>query len=332
MNVEDGFLQDIQAHPDDSALRLVYADWFEERGDVRGEFIRIQEEMNTLPVYSDRHAELKIRRNELREQIDAGWREKLGYPRHRPMFTHLPERRIERWRLVEEFIDTWHKPLKPGDGASEEELRATEESLGFRLPTALREWYALAGKREDIWTIDEGALHELSQLRADATQFNIHEEAIIFFSMGNGQEAWGIRWQDLGREDPPVFAFYQPGQVSATVTEFAIMALVTNFIYQPILKWAYFPPNDPAFHEIASKFQKCAVPSFCHPGGPVPVYEGVDIFVQTGADIIVDMNGNSSLFVAARTEAAYQQLSEELRRQLEPHHSPLSFPIDVRPW
>ena len=58
------------------------------------------------------------------------WRERLGYvPRHRPLFTQLPERRVERWRLVEEFIDTWHKPLKPGDGASEEELRAKTRAL-----------------------------------------------------------------------------------------------------------------------------------------------------------------------------------------------------------
>src|SRR5262249_59809421 len=36
-----------------------------------------------------------------------------------PLFTKLPEGRVERWRLVEEFIDTWYRPLRASDGVSE---------------------------------------------------------------------------------------------------------------------------------------------------------------------------------------------------------------------
>jgi uncharacterized protein (TIGR02996 family) len=42
MSQEDAFLQAILQDPDDVALRLVYADWLEERGDPKGEFIRLQ--------------------------------------------------------------------------------------------------------------------------------------------------------------------------------------------------------------------------------------------------------------------------------------------------
>jgi uncharacterized protein (TIGR02996 family) len=38
---EDAFWQALLAHPDDLSLRLVLADWFEERGDVRGELLRL---------------------------------------------------------------------------------------------------------------------------------------------------------------------------------------------------------------------------------------------------------------------------------------------------
>jgi formylglycine-generating enzyme len=41
MNDETAFLQAMQEHPDDTALRLVFADWLEERGDSRGELIRL---------------------------------------------------------------------------------------------------------------------------------------------------------------------------------------------------------------------------------------------------------------------------------------------------
>src|SRR5262249_28449408 len=42
----EGFLRDIVAHPEDSAPRLIYADWLEENGDAaRAELIRVQCEL-----------------------------------------------------------------------------------------------------------------------------------------------------------------------------------------------------------------------------------------------------------------------------------------------
>jgi uncharacterized protein (TIGR02996 family) len=41
MNDEATFLQAMQEHPEDVNLRLVLADWLEERGDLRGELIRL---------------------------------------------------------------------------------------------------------------------------------------------------------------------------------------------------------------------------------------------------------------------------------------------------
>jgi uncharacterized protein (TIGR02996 family) len=42
MDEDAGFLQALLAAPEDDALRLVYADWLEERGDPRGEYLRCQ--------------------------------------------------------------------------------------------------------------------------------------------------------------------------------------------------------------------------------------------------------------------------------------------------
>jgi uncharacterized protein (TIGR02996 family) len=41
MNHDHAFLNSILANPSDRILRLVYADWLEERGDHRGEYLRI---------------------------------------------------------------------------------------------------------------------------------------------------------------------------------------------------------------------------------------------------------------------------------------------------
>jgi uncharacterized protein (TIGR02996 family) len=41
MHEEEAFFQAIQEHPEDTALRLVFADWLEERGDPRAELLRL---------------------------------------------------------------------------------------------------------------------------------------------------------------------------------------------------------------------------------------------------------------------------------------------------
>jgi len=41
MHDERGFLQAMLEHPEDKALRLVFADWLDERADPRGELIRL---------------------------------------------------------------------------------------------------------------------------------------------------------------------------------------------------------------------------------------------------------------------------------------------------
>jgi uncharacterized protein (TIGR02996 family) len=42
MNDEAAFLAAIHTAPEDDNLRLVYADWLEERGDLRGEYLRLE--------------------------------------------------------------------------------------------------------------------------------------------------------------------------------------------------------------------------------------------------------------------------------------------------
>src|SRR3954468_19371757 len=114
MGEEEAFLKAIQDAPGDDALRLVYADWLEEGGDPRGEFIRVAEEIAQAAPHTDRYAALRARLKTLRECIDPGWAAALGYqPRHRPLFATLPQRRRDRWRLIDEFIEVWHRPLVP---------------------------------------------------------------------------------------------------------------------------------------------------------------------------------------------------------------------------
>ena len=61
------------ADPDDEAPRLVYADWLEERGDPRGEFIRVQCEREGLADGDERRWALEARERQLRRRYAKGW-------------------------------------------------------------------------------------------------------------------------------------------------------------------------------------------------------------------------------------------------------------------
>ncbi len=77
MSAADSFLQEIIAAPDDDGPRLVYADWLEERGDPRAEFIRVQCEEARLGD-SDRREELRRRVRQLLRKHATGWTAELG--------------------------------------------------------------------------------------------------------------------------------------------------------------------------------------------------------------------------------------------------------------
>jgi uncharacterized protein (TIGR02996 family) len=72
MDPHEAFLQAIVANPDDDMPRLVYADWLEERGDPRGEFIRLQWTVAQLPAGPERR-ELEARARYLLGRHEREW-------------------------------------------------------------------------------------------------------------------------------------------------------------------------------------------------------------------------------------------------------------------
>lgn len=73
MNDERTFLSAISTNPTDWTTRLVYADWLEERGDVRSEFVRLQVRLVDLSPGDPEYPSLKTREQELRPRCSAYW-------------------------------------------------------------------------------------------------------------------------------------------------------------------------------------------------------------------------------------------------------------------
>jgi uncharacterized protein (TIGR02996 family) len=74
----DAFLQAIAANPSDDTLRLVFADWLEERGDWRAEFLRLDCALRGMTAAEHHHADAWARWNTLRTRLDPRWLATLG--------------------------------------------------------------------------------------------------------------------------------------------------------------------------------------------------------------------------------------------------------------
>jgi uncharacterized protein (TIGR02996 family) len=77
MNDDADFIEEIRRTPGDLTPRLIYADLLEDRGDPRGEFIRVQCELSEMPAGTPGRSELMNRERELLETSGAEWLQPL---------------------------------------------------------------------------------------------------------------------------------------------------------------------------------------------------------------------------------------------------------------
>ncbi|MER6809848.1 hypothetical protein ABT299_11255 [Spirillospora sp. NPDC000708] len=104
--------------------------------------------------------------------------------------------RAAAWTFIREFAAGWGLPLGREDGTPEAELAEAEDRLGLRLPAAVREAYALLGRRPD--------LHSNLDTLLSPGELVVEHGALVFREENQGAALWGVMLGDLGRDDPPV--------------------------------------------------------------------------------------------------------------------------------
>ncbi|MDL4813350.1 hypothetical protein [Actinomadura opuntiae] len=100
------------------------------------------------------------------------------------------------WTYLRGFAESWGTPLGADDGAPEAELAEAGQRLGLRLPAAVREAYALLGRRPD--------LHSNFHTLLSPDELTVEHGAVIFREENQGAARWGVLLDDLDQEDPPV--------------------------------------------------------------------------------------------------------------------------------
>jgi uncharacterized protein (TIGR02996 family) len=107
-NLQDAFLAAIRDDPEEDAPRLIFADWLEEQGDPRGEFIRVQCALAGMGQDDPRREELARREAELLRLHSQAW---SGNP---PSEIHISFRRgLLAVTVMAEVLDGDHRPASP---------------------------------------------------------------------------------------------------------------------------------------------------------------------------------------------------------------------------
>lgn len=100
-----------------------------------------------------------------------------------------------RWRGVVAFIRQWIGPFDSVFGIAAADLDVALHAKGLNLPTALREWYLLAGR----WS------QEGSSVWIRPHEMTVYDGIIPVMTDDHGINHWGVRIADCSLEDPPVF-------------------------------------------------------------------------------------------------------------------------------
>jgi uncharacterized protein (TIGR02996 family) len=97
MPIDDEFLETIRANPAADLPRLVYADWLDEQGDPRGEFIRIQCELAKIKDDDPRRWDLELRQGRLLRWYGWQWW-------YKPFSPHATRPRFSRGFIEERWL------------------------------------------------------------------------------------------------------------------------------------------------------------------------------------------------------------------------------------
>lgn len=142
MTLEDAFLLAILDDPADDFPRLAYADWLEERGDPRGEFIHVQCLLAAMPADDPGRPPLQQRERELLDRHQAEWLAALGPPACRGVF---------RRGFLDEVTISAAAYLADGPVRPAATVRRLEVDLtGFDVPAEVIEFVPESVARENV--------------------------------------------------------------------------------------------------------------------------------------------------------------------------------------
>jgi hypothetical protein len=243
--------------------------------------------------------------------------ESSGHLRVDSLFRNIPPQREARWSLLKDFFAAWYGPLEPADGCPSQSISAAEQRLQTPLPAALREWYALAGRRRSVWPRQDHFL-EPEQLR-------IARDKLVICVENQGVVQWAIPLDCLSRDDPPVLVSDQCDsnqwiEETSNISLFALAQMVVDVKFSDSTTFsADGQATDASLAAISRSYRRLDFPDLNWPPHPTRLYGGPDLIIQTNAEtwIWISSKSPTSFQAAIRLLSGSGVVWEQIRG-LEP--------------
>ncbi len=116
-----------------------------------------------------------------------------------------------------------YRPLAPGDGNDEAEIAAAETRLGLKLPRVLREFYLLAGRRDDIHRARNHLIHP--------EDLAVEQGVLVIYEENQNVVLWGIKIEALGHDDPPIVRAYNDVTLSWEADHDRLSTFLATMLY-----------------------------------------------------------------------------------------------------
>ena len=228
--------------------------------------------------------------------------ESFAAANHPSPLATIPARRSDRWQLLREVVVQWYPPSEAGDGVAQSELESAQSRLDHLIPAALREWYLLCGRRHDIWSRQDHLL--------PPGEIEIRGGYLVFLIENQNVVEWGVRIDELGLVDPPVYVSSVDTESSwlkenDSVSEFALQMFVYCLKWSNKCRWwanAYVGRDVLAC--LAANFPRLPLAEWHWPA-PTRFYGYRDIIGEVEAELDDD---HAWLYVVTRTTSAAKAL------------------------
>ena len=213
------------------------------------------------------------------------------------MPTETNPQAVDRYADLKAFVAEWHRPLAPGDGYTEAEIAEAEARLGFRLPEALRELYALLGKREDI-TSGHNRLVYLQDL-------NVEDDWLVVWEENQCVSLFAIKTTDFALAEPLVWILTD-GETSLQDKPFSVVQTALVMVaYETLLVGINSGVGNSKSKADIDDLKSLAIPT-SHP-----------VLTQYGIlklnELLLDFVGDNEVWIAARNRTELIQAIENYK-------------------
>ena len=208
--------------------------------------------------------------------------------------------RAGAWRFIQGFAAAWATPVTDADGWDAAAMDEVETRLGLTLPAAMREAYALFGRRDDL-TSNHDQLLEPKQLY-------VHDGLLVFRDENQGAARWGV---ETDGPDPRVLMradldddaaeHWEPWLGSFSLT--CVDIVLSEVLHADEELSDYREPDEDDL-EVLERYARLPLPEY--PAGQLP---GTRWFA--GPDVILREDQRAWLTVRARTPEALTAVCDD---------------------